>query len=93
MQRTSDQKILSALGHGERSFGCAQAAATVFAAGYGTGWPKAAARITGNLEVLLAFDDYRRRALDPPAHRQPDRVHRRHRASPARPSAQPTSSL
>ena len=42
----------------------AQAAASVFAADYGTGWPKAAAKITGNLEVLLAFHDYPRRALD-----------------------------
>jgi transposase-like protein len=51
----------------------AQAAANVFAADYGTGWPKAAAKITDNLEVLLAFYDYPRRALDPPAHHQPDR--------------------
>jgi hypothetical protein len=35
----------------------AQAAANVFAADYGTGWPKAAAKITDNFEVLLAFYD------------------------------------
>jgi hypothetical protein len=43
----------------------------VFAADYGTGWPKAAAKITDNLEVLLAFYDYPRRALDPPATTNP----------------------
>ena len=36
----------------------AQAAAKVFAAGYGTKWPKAAAKITDDLDVLLAFYDY-----------------------------------
>ena len=38
--------------------GHAQAAANVFAADYGTKWPKAAAKITDNLDVLLAFYDY-----------------------------------
>jgi len=33
----------------------AQAAANVFAADYGTKWPKAAAKITDDLDVLLAF--------------------------------------
>jgi transposase-like protein len=36
----------------------ATAAATVFAADYGTKWPKAAAKITTDLDVLLAFYDY-----------------------------------
>jgi transposase-like protein len=36
----------------------AQAAANVFAADYGTKWPKATAKITDDLDVLLAFDDY-----------------------------------
>ena len=36
----------------------AQAAANVFAADYGTTWPKAAAKITDDLDVLLAFYDY-----------------------------------
>ena len=35
----------------------AQAAANVFAADYGTKWPKAAAKITDDLDVLLAFYD------------------------------------
>jgi hypothetical protein len=34
------------------------AAANVFAADYGTNWPKAAAKITDDLDVLLAFYDY-----------------------------------
>jgi putative transposase len=36
----------------------AQAAATAFAADYGTKWPKAAAKITDDLDLLLAFYDY-----------------------------------
>ncbi len=36
----------------------AQAAANVFAADYGTKWPKAAAKITDDLDVLLGFSDY-----------------------------------
>jgi putative transposase len=36
----------------------AQAAANRFAANYGTKWPKAAARITDDLDVLPAFDDH-----------------------------------
>jgi putative transposase len=35
-----------------------QAAADVFAADYGTKWPKAAAKISDDLDVLLAFYDY-----------------------------------
>jgi putative transposase len=35
----------------------AAAAAKAFAADYGTKWPKAAAKITGDLDVLLAFYD------------------------------------
>ena len=36
----------------------AQAAAKAFAAEYGAKWPKAAAKITDDLDVLLAFYDY-----------------------------------
>lgn len=36
----------------------AAAAAKAFAAGYGVKWPKAAAKITDDLDVLLAFYDY-----------------------------------
>jgi len=36
----------------------AEAAAKVFAADYGVKWPKAAAKITDDLNVLLAFYDY-----------------------------------
>ncbi len=47
-------------------------------------WPRAAAKITDHLDVLLAFYDYPAVHWDPPAHHQPDRVHLRHRqASPA----------
>jgi hypothetical protein len=35
-----------------------EAAARAFAAGYGTKWPKAATKITDDLDVLLAFYDY-----------------------------------
>jgi hypothetical protein len=56
----------------------------VFAADYGTEWPKAAAKITDDLDVLLAFYDY------PAEHwihlhtTNPIWVHLRHRqASPA----------
>lgn len=38
----------------------AEAAAKAFATGYGTKWPKAVAKITDDLEVLLAFYDYPR---------------------------------
>ncbi len=36
----------------------AEAAARAFAAVYGTKWPKAVAKITDHLDVLLAFYDY-----------------------------------
>ena len=36
----------------------AQKAATVFASQYGAKWPKAVAKITDDLDVLLAFYDY-----------------------------------
>ncbi len=36
----------------------AKTAATAFAADYGVKWPKAAAKITDDLDVLLAFFDY-----------------------------------
>jgi putative transposase len=38
--------------------GHAEAAARAFAADYGTKWPKAVAKITEDLDVLLAFYDY-----------------------------------
>jgi transposase-like protein len=62
----------------------AQAAANVFAADYGTKWPKAAAKITDDLDLLLGLLRLPRRALDPPAHHQPDRVHLRHRQASCR---------
>jgi hypothetical protein len=59
----------------------ASKAAKVFAADYGAKWPKAAAKITHDLDVLLAFYDL-------PAehwvhHHEPDRVDLRDRAVPA----------
>jgi hypothetical protein len=61
----------------------------VFADDCGTKWPKAAAKITDDLDVLLAFYDYPRRLLDPPAHHQPDRVDRRRGLSGEERAAQP----
>jgi hypothetical protein len=54
-------------------------AAKAFEADYGARWPKAAAKIIDDLDVLLAVRRLPGRALDPPAHHQPDRVHLRHR--------------
>ena len=70
----------------------AEKAVKAFHAAYATKWPKPAPKITGNLEVLLAFHDYpaehwiHLRTINPVG------VRLRHRASPARPSAQLTSS-
>jgi hypothetical protein len=62
-------------------------------AGCGTGWPKAAAKITGHLDVLLAFY-----GCPPAEHRidlrtaNPIESAFARRASPARPSTHPASS-
>jgi putative transposase len=60
----------------------AQAAAKRFADTYRAKFGKAVAKVTDDLDVLLAFYDFPRRALDPPAHVQPDRVHLRHGPAP-----------
>ena len=63
----------------------AEQAARSFATEYGVKWAKAAAKITEDLDVLLAFYDYPGRALGPLAHHEPDRVDIRDRpAAPAR---------
>ncbi len=59
----------------------ARRAAKAFTELYGVKWPKAAAKITDDLEELLAFYDFPP-ALDPPAHHEPDRVHVRDRPAP-----------
>ncbi len=46
----------------------ARAASKAFADLYGAKWPKAVAKITAHLDVLLAFYRLPRRALDSPAH-------------------------
>ena len=46
----------------------ALAAVTSFQAAYGTKFPKAVAKITDDLDELLAVLRLPRRALDPPAH-------------------------
>ena len=51
----------------------AERAAKAFGAEYGTKWPKAAAKITDDLEVPVEVLRLPGRALDPPAHHQPDR--------------------
>jgi transposase-like protein len=56
-------------------------AAKVFAADCGAKWPKAAAKITHDFDVLLAFYDFPR-ALGAPAHHEPDRVDLRDRGRP-----------
>jgi Transposase, Mutator family len=62
----------------------AEAAAEAFADVYGAKWPKVAAKITEDLDLLLAFYDYpAEHWIDPPAHHQPDRVHLRHRPTAA----------
>jgi transposase-like protein len=53
-------------------------AVTTFEATYGAKFGKAVAKITDDVEVLLAFYDYP--APDPPTHDQPDRVDLRHSA-------------
>ena len=74
----------------------ARAAAKAFAAAFSAKWPKATAKITDDLDVLLAFYDY------PAEHRitcgrQPDRVDLRHRppsapGSPRAPATGPPAS-
>ena len=46
-------------------------AVRAFEAAYGAKFGKAVAKITDDLEVLLAFYDFPAGALDPPAHDQP----------------------
>ena len=58
-------------------------AVKAFEADYGAKWPKAVAKITEHVDVLLAFYDYPGRALGPPAHDKSDRVHLRHRPAAA----------
>jgi len=53
-----------------------------FEAAYGTKFAKAVAKITDDLEVLLAFLRLSRRALDSPAHDQPHRINFRDRTTP-----------
>jgi len=60
----------------------ARAAVRAFDELYGAKWPKATAKITDDVEELLAFYDYPRRALDPPVHDQPHRVDLRHGQAP-----------
>ena len=55
--RVNDKRTDPATGDAEDK-DHAQAAANVFAADYDTKWPKAAAKITDDLDVLLAFYDY-----------------------------------
>ena len=62
----------------------AEQAARAFADEYGSKWPKAAAKITDDLDVLLGSTTPRR-ALGPPAHDQPDRVDLRDRAAATAP--------
>ena len=64
----------------------ATAAAKAFAAEFGAKWPKAAAKITDDLDVLLGVLRLPGRALDPPADHEPDRVDLRDR-----PAAEPGS--
>ena len=61
-------------------------AAAAFAAAYGPKWPKAAAKITEDLDVLLlTFFDYPAEHWVHLTHHQPDRVDLRHRpAAPTR---------
>ena len=60
----------------------ARAAAKAFEAAYGAKFPKAVAKITDDLDELLAVLRLPRRALDPPAHHEPHRVHLRDRPAP-----------
>jgi hypothetical protein len=50
---------------------------------YGAKWPEAVAKVTADLDVLLAFYRLPGRALDPSADHEPDRVDLRHRAAAA----------
>ena len=55
--QASAKKALAEIYHAEDKTH-ARAAARAFAAEFGTKWPKAAAKITDDLDVLLAFYDY-----------------------------------
>ena len=57
----------------------ARAAAKAFAAEFGVKWPKAAAKITDDLDVLGGVLRLPRRTLDPPTDHESDRVDLRHR--------------
>ena len=59
----------------------AAAAAKAFAAEFGVKWPKAAAKITDDLDVLLAFYDYPAEHWIHLRTTQPDRVDLRHRTA------------
>jgi len=54
-------------------------AAQSFERDFGAKYPKAVAKITDGLDVLLEFFQLPRRALGTPAHHEPDQVHFRHR--------------
>ena len=60
----------------------ARAAAKAFAAEFGAKWPKATAKITDDLDVLLAFYDYPAEHWIHLRTTQPDRVDLRHRPAP-----------
>ena len=59
----------------------AEAAAKRFAAEYGAKWPKAAAKITDDLDVPARVLRLPSRALDPPPHDESDRVDVRDRTA------------
>ena len=60
----------------------ALAAVGAFEAAYGAKFAKAVAKITDDVERAARVLRLPGRALDPPAHHQPDRVHVRHRPAP-----------
>ena len=60
----------------------ARRAAAAFKLAYGAKFGKAVAKITDDLDELLALLRLPGRTLDPPAHHQPDRVDLRHRPPP-----------
>ena len=75
----------------------AQVAIKAFEVDYGAKWPKAVAKIIDDARRAAGVLRLPRRALDPPAHDQSDRVHLRHRAacgqrSPRAPAPAPPES-
>jgi hypothetical protein len=60
----------------------AHRAVSAFKLAYGAKFAKATAKITDDMDELLAFYGQPCRALDPPPHDQPDRVDLRHRPPP-----------